>query len=728
MPPASFNKTVGPVHALTEVVEPSVAIVKEASVDGGAFSTTTPFAVTDGSTIAYRLQVTNSGAVPAYNVSVTDALPASGLTEVKTVANAPITSHEAEVTKETASELAWAIPALGTSATPGKTITLEYTAKLAPVTTLYQGQEIANTAKVPTYFGVPVAERTGESYFNEKIEYRSYQGNEATLKAKVALPTITVEKTTGAAGFPASANAEVGQPFTWRVVVKNTSSVAAKNLKVSDILPPNWEYVAGSAEFSGGHKEVPTQSGSLEPGRELTWSTSIELAAGASTILTYQAKPTLAAESNPGSGAGHPNKNSASATVLDAQSNPEDAEGPFAAGPSTAQGVLIVPVLEVTKTPAKASIAAGENDSYKIRIHNSGAGVAREVLAEDTLPSGMTYEAKSATASPSTGFTEKSASATKVVWEVASIAAGASVEITVPVSTEASLPSATKLTNTVVVHATAAPTPVEAEGTITLTTSADVSAQKEVAGKGVSAVPGHEITYEVSATNHGPSLAREVKLVDHLPTGLTYKSSSPAGCSEEAAGVVTCAAGNLAVEQKASFLIEVQLAASLTGTISNTVIAESPTPDPKPNNNKATKEVSVSPEADLALVKTAPATVITGEELTWTLTATNNGPSDAKGVTVVDPLPVGASYLGSAPSQGSCAEAAGTLTCKLGPLAAGASAKITITARVTAAPGSLTNTATVSGEETRPGTGQQQSKRNDHRHGSPHGGQGVRQS
>ena len=697
VPPASFNKPVGPVHAKTTVTEPSVAIVKEASVDGGAFSAATPFKVTDGDTITYRLKITNSGTAPAYNVSVADALPASGLTEVKTIENAPITSHEAEVTKETASELAWTIPALGTPATPGKTITLEYTAKLAPVTTLHQGQEIANTAKVPTYFGVPAAERTGKSYFNEEIKYREYKGNEATLKAKVTLPTITIEKTTGAAGFPTSANAEVGQAFTWRVVVKNTSSVAATNLKITDKLPPNWEY-AGGASFTKGGSLTPTEAGALETGRELTWSTSIELAAETSTTLTYQAKPTLAAESNPGSGPGHPNKNTASATVLDAAGNPEDAEGPFAASPASAQGILLVPVLEVTKTPVKASVAAGEEDSYEIVIKNTGTGVAREVLAEDTIPPGMTY--KSATASPTTGFSQKSASETKVVWAIESIAPSAKVEITVHVGTEASLASGTKLKNTVAVHATAAPTPVEAEGTITLTTSADLSATKTIVGSG-KAVPGEPLTYEVTATNKGPSLASEVKLVDHLPAGLTYKSSSPAGCSV-AAGVVTCEAGTLEPGHSAAFKIEVQLAASLTGTISNTVTAESPTPDPEPNNNKATKEVAVSPEADLALEKTAPATVITGEELTWTLTAKNNGPSSAKGATVVDPLPAGASYLTSAPSQGSCKEASGTLTCKLEALAVGASATITITARVTAAPGALTNTATVSGEETDP--------------------------
>ncbi len=219
----------------------------------------------------------------------------------------------------------------------------------------------------------------------------------------------------------------------------------------------------------------------------------------------------------------------------------------------------------------------------------------------------MTYTAKSATASPSTGFSEKSASATKVVWEMASIAAGASVEIEVPVGTEASRPSGEKLMNKVAVHSVEAPTPIEASGTITLTTSADVSAEKQIAGKGVSAGPGHEITYEVSATNHGPSLAREVKLVDKLPTGLHMSARTPE--CEHSASTIDVYRRQPGFTRKASFQIKVLLAASLTGTLSNTVTAESPTPDPEPSNNKATEEVAVSPEADLSLEKTAPETL-----------------------------------------------------------------------------------------------------------------------
>jgi uncharacterized repeat protein (TIGR01451 family) len=104
----------------------------------------------------------------------------------------------------------------------------------------------------------------------------------------------------------------------------------------------------------------------------------------------------------------------------------------------------------------------------------------------------------------------------------------------------------------------------------------------------------------------------------------------------------------------------------------------------------------------VALTKTAPATVISGAQLTWTLTVLDHGPSTAQGVTVIDPLPAGAAYLSSTSSQGSCQYASGQLTCALGNLAVGASAQITVTATVTAGPGSLQNTAKVSAEEPDP--------------------------
>ncbi len=580
-----------------------------------------------------------------------------------------------------------------------QTIELGYEAKLAPVKELEPGQEFTNSASISApYFGVSETER-GEAlknYAGEAIGYREYAGPTAAVKAKVALPTITVEKTTGASGFPASANAEVNQSFGWRVIVKNTSTVPAKNVTVTDTLPPNWEYVGG-ASFAPGGAFAPSESGTLEAGRELTWSTSIELAAGASTTLTYQARPTVKAESNPGTGAEDPGINSASATVLDAAGNSEDAKGKFAAGPAQAHGVLIVPVLEVTKTPAKASVLAGEGDSFDIRVHNSGSGAAREVLLADTLPKGMSYTAKAATASPSSGFSETSASAGAVSWSIASIAAGATVEVTVPVGTEAGLVNGAELKNSVAVSSVEETTPVSASGTVGITTGADVSAEKTLLTKG-NAAPGEDVTFEVSATDHGPSTAREVKLIDKLPSGLSYVSSTPA-CAHSAAEV-TCSAGDLAPNQTASFQIVTSLASSLSKAFNNTVLAESPTPDPELSNNEASVEVTPHPLADLSLAKVAlTPEVHDGADAVFDLTATNHGPSDATEAKIIDTLPAGLSYVSA--SGASCSATGQEVSCPLGTLAAGASRTIELTSEVEASLGEqqLTNTAQIAGAE-----------------------------
>jgi len=114
--------------------------------------------------------------------------------------------------------------------------------------------------------------------------------------------------------------------------------------------------------------------------------------------------------------------------------------------------------------------------------------------------------------------------------------------------------------------------------------------------------------------------------------------------------------------------------------------------------------------ADLSIAKSgAPNPVLSGNRLTYTLTVTNNGPQDATGVTVTDPLPASGHFNSVASTQGTCARAAttnplpkgGTITCDLDKLANHSTATITIVVTTTT-PGTLTNTATVAGKETDP--------------------------
>ena len=100
------------------------------------------------------------------------------------------------------------------------------------------------------------------------------------------------------------------------------------------------------------------------------------------------------------------------------------------------------------------------------------------------------------------------------------------------------------------------------------------------------------------------------------------------------------------------------------------------------------------PVADLYLTKSDdPDPVTIGQDITYTLTITNNGPADSTGATVIDNLPAGVIFVSA---SAGCAEGAGTVKCSLGALAVGASSTVTIVVTPTVA-GNLTNTAAVTG-------------------------------
>ena len=90
-----------------------------------------------------------------------------------------------------------------------------------------------------------------------------------------------------------------------------------------------------------------------------------------------------------------------------------------------------------------------------------------------------------------------------------------------------------------------------------------------------------------------------------------------------------------------------------------------------------------------------------GGTLTYTLTITNNGPGAATGVTATDTLPAGAVFGSASPG---CVNSAGTVTCTIGTLASGASEVRTITVTAPATPGSISNTASVTGSPVDPNT------------------------
>jgi uncharacterized repeat protein (TIGR01451 family) len=144
-----------------------------------------------------------------------------------------------------------------------------------------------------------------------------------------------------------------------------------------------------------------------------------------------------------------------------------------------------------------------------------------------------------------------------------------------------------------------------------------------------------------------------------------------------------------------------------TVNASNTIITNTvSTTEQEPIDNEgfdtASADLQVNPEANLTITKTGSDTVIAGNQITYTLTANNNGPDPAANVIISDTFPLGmsdiswtANYAGGAsgPTSGT-----GNLNINLGTFPVGGSCIITVNGTVSSsipADTILSNTVTI---------------------------------
>ena len=672
------------------MVEPTLTLDKRIKVGAGAFGDGPAMAQSDDAPDVPR-GGPNTGTAPAYDVAVTD-LPDAELTDVELGTQAGVTVTDGWTSADRA--IGWQ---LAGPIAPGASVTLTYTAALVSASTLSDGQAIDNTAAVPHYFGVADATRSA----NPSTVYRDYTngGSDAT-RVVVDFPAFTVVKTTGASGFPDTANAEVGEPFAWRIVVTNSSSTAtASDVRVTDTLPANWSYEADSATLSPDGVQEPVISGA-----SLEWTVA-SLAPGASATITYTARPLLAAATTPGLGAAA-HVNSARVTAAeDEAGNTGTADGAYASTADTATATLRIPTLTLAKTPDHGAATAGDGSSFTLTLTNTGAVAARNLDIEDVLPDGLSYTGGAATASPPGGFSETSRIAgpgtgeTTVHWRVASLAAGASVTVAVPVTLDSSLSVGATLTNSASVSADETPAAVADTGSLDVATGTDLSIVKSGAA---TYTPGETYTWHLRVRNHGPSDAGAVELSDTLPAGTTFISAD-APCAH-ASGVVTCALGTLAVGADDGYDVVVAVDPALTtAALSNTATVATTTADGDASNDSSTFAPTIAPLADVSVTKTAtPSAPLEGHGTTFTLTVDNAGPSVARGVTLSDVLPAELAF--ASVDTGGCGHVAQTVTCTLGDLAVGADVVIGVTTD-TDVVGTFTNTASVATTTPQPAGG-----------------------
>ena len=150
----------------------------------------------------------------------------------------------------------------------------------------------------------------------------------------------------------------------------------------------------------------------------------------------------------------------------------------------------------------------------------------------------------------------------------------------------------------------------------------------------------------------GPSDAIGATVTDAFPTTLTGVTWT---CTARAAA--TCpASGSGDINTSVTVPVGATVVFTATGTVNpaatgilvNSAQALPPTGHANRTSAIATDSDPITARADLGITKTGPPSIVAGNNLIYTITVTNIGPSDAAGVVVSDATPTGLVFVSNA--------------------------------------------------------------------------------
>jgi uncharacterized repeat protein (TIGR01451 family) len=447
----------------------------------------------------------------------------------------------------------------------------------------------------------------------------------------------------------------VGTSLSYTITVRNNGPSPATAVTLTDSLPVSFSFVSAS-----------TSQGGCTGGGTLTCNLG-SLANGATATVVLVVTPTSAGSVS----------NTACATA--AEQDPSVLNHCYVATTTINHSADLF----VTESDSPDPVLLGGNVTYTLTAGNNGPSPSNfGVIVNDTLPGGFTL----VSLTPSAG----TCTTVPISCNVGVLASGATATVTI-VATPNFVGT---FTNTATIaNPSNDPNLGNNAASQTTTISPVVNVSVSIADAPNPVSVGANLTYTLIVQNTGSSSATGVTVINTLPAGVTLVSATATQGTCTGAGPITCALGTIGLAN-----IIIVVTPTVPGTITNIATATANEFDSDPSNNSASATTTVNAVADLSLTKSdAPDPVLLGGNLTYSMTVSNNGPSPATGVTVVDTLPAGVTLISATPTQGTCS-GVGTLNCALGNLVMGASAGVTIVVSPGGS-GTITNTAVVSANE-----------------------------
>ncbi|MCM3782714.1 hypothetical protein M3231_06995 [Neobacillus mesonae] len=426
---------------------------------------------TVGDTVTYRIVYTNSGNYGA-NVVLTDNIPAG----TSLIPNSVIVNGV---------PLAGANPAAGINL--GIISTTTAVVFSVNVDSLPASQQLSNQASSTFSFTLPDG-RTLNGDFNSNLLQIPVSSPNVSLVKSVSVPT-----------------AVVGDTITYSVVITNNGITNVSNAILSDIIPAQSSFVAGSVTINGAVQPSANPSGGINVGT---------LAPGASATVTFA----VSINALPPAPYSITNQSSISFTT-----------GTFtgASYSNTVSTAIYQPIFSLVKTASTSNATVGDTIVYFLTLTNNG-NLPANITLTDELPAGAVLVPNSVLingvpqpgANPDTGI------------PVGVVPPGSNVAITISLQVVVdTLPNPQQLVNQAVGNYTYSPPDgrlltgsVNSNVLIIPVSSPDVSVVKSTPA--IDAVVGDILTYTVVITNNGITEVNNVVIVDPVPAGTEFVAGS----------------------------------------------------------------------------------------------------------------------------------------------------------------------------------------------------------